>query len=181
MEYFEKNYKALKKKNWIKEVQKTLTKHTSANQYKNENLAFKLLCEKAPEINKHLTDIQAFFNKFSKDTSTSKSSDDLDKDSDKDLHEDFDQGKDEKRKQLLMVEAKRLVKVMGDIAAYLNIDCYTKRIRSLLYDMETGGLQDRGDGSMVEVNLKNLSDEQFKLTPFIWSSHLPPEEQGNGS
>jgi hypothetical protein len=162
MEFFEENVKPLEKnyvkpkeKNWIKKVQKTLTKHNSAKKHKNENLAFKLLCEKAPVINKHLTDIQAF----------------------QDLYVD----KDEEIKLSRIKEAERLVKVMGDIAADLNIDCYTDSIRSLLYDMEKGGLQNRGGGLLVEVKLDNLSEEQLKLTPFIWSSHLPPEEQGSGS
>ena len=47
--------------------------------------------------------------------------------------------------------------------------------------MKKGGLQMRGGGLMVEMKLDNLSEEQLKLTPFIWFSHFPPEEQGNGS
>ena len=176
----------LKKKNWIKQVQKTLTKHTSANVHQKENPAFKLLCLKATELNKHLTDIQAFLDKISKETSSDEDSDEdsdehLDEDSNEDMDEDLNVDNAEKEKLSLMEEVKRLVEVMGDIAADLKVDYYANLIQSLLYDMKKGSLQMQGGGLMVEMKLDNLSEEQLKLTPFIWFSHFPPEEQGNGS
>ena len=80
-----------------------------------------------------------------------------------------------------MKEVKRLVEVMGNIAVDLKVDHYANLIQSLLYDMNKGGLQSAGDGSMVEVKSNNLSEEQLQLSPFIWFSHFPPAEQGNGS
>ena len=103
------------KKIWIKEVQKALTKHSSAKVQKKENPAFKLLCQNATEINKHLTDIQTISYKLIKN-------DDSEEDSDEDLHEDLDIDKDEEDKKSLIEEIKRLVKVMGDIAVHLKDD-----------------------------------------------------------
>ena len=107
------------KKNWIEEVQKALTKHSSAKVQKKENPAFKLLCQNATEINKHLTDIQTISYKLSQNDD---SEEDSEEDSDEDLHEDLDIDKDEEDKKSLIEEIKRLVKVMGDIAVHLKDD-----------------------------------------------------------
>jgi hypothetical protein len=178
MEFFKTNVKELKRKDWIKEVQKALTKHSSAKVQKKENPAFNLLCQNATEINKHLTDIQTVHHKLNPKED---SSDDSDEDSDEDLHEDLDVDKDEEDKKSLIEEIKRLVKVMGDIAVNLKVDDCAKTIQTLLYDTEKGGPQKQGDESIVVVELDNLSDEQKKLSPFICFTHLPPEIQGNGS
>jgi len=97
------------------------------------------------------------------------------------LLQDFDVNKDKSDKKELMEEITRLVKVMGDIAVDLGVQCFTDTLQTLLYDMEKGGRQKQGDGSVVVVELDNLSDEQKKLSPFICFTHLPPEIQGNGS
>ena len=178
MEFFQTNGKVLKKKNWIKEVQKALTKHSSAKVQKKENPAFKLLCQNATEINEHLTDIQTISYKLNLNDY---SEDDSDEDSDEDLHEDLNLDKDEEDKKSLIEEIKRLVKVMEDIAVHLKNDYCVKSIQRLLYDTENGGCQKLSDKLTVKVELDNLSDEQKKLSAFNWFAHLPSEKQGNCS
>ena len=103
---------------WIKvKVKKTGLK--KFKRQKKEKPAFKLLCQNATEINKHLTDIQTISYKLNLNDY---SEDDSDEDSDEDLHEDFDIDKDEEDKKSLIEEIKRLVKVMGDIAVHLKDD-----------------------------------------------------------
>ncbi len=58
-QFFKDHSMVLKEDNWIEEVQRTLTNHSSAGHDREmKQTAFTLLCSKAAKVNKDLTDIQ---------------------------------------------------------------------------------------------------------------------------
>jgi hypothetical protein len=83
----------------------------------------------------------------------------------------------EDEKQKLIEEAARLIKVIGGIAAYLNIPNYTEIIQSSIYDINKENLQKRNDGSYFFVHKGNLTEAQLKLTPLAYSFVHPPPKQ----
>ena len=171
-------------KKWIKKVQKALAKLSSAKVLETETRAFKFLRQNATEVNKILSDIQ----KLQKNRLVRLSNADIsNEDSDEEKFEfDFEKEDEEtqffiEEEERVVVEVKRLVKVMGDFAVDLGADYWATQIQTLLYDMKKVGPQYIDVGMRVEVKLESLSEEQLKLTPLMNIYHLPPKKQGNGS
>jgi hypothetical protein len=79
----------------------------------------------------------------------------------------------EKDKQSLIDKAVRLIQLIGDITAFLNIPHYTDIIKSSIYDIKKEGLRTRNDGSHYFVHNDDLSVAQMKLTLLAYSFVYP--------
>jgi hypothetical protein len=159
--------KKLYVQNWIEEVLNALTEHLPAKVHEEMKgtPAFIDLCQKAAEINKHLSDIQKLGAQFEKCWEKCCSDE-----------------KSEKQKPLLIEESKRLIKVMGKIVVLLTIPCNIYGIQCSIYDVEKGGPQKTLHGTCFSVSEGNLLEEQRKLTPVAWyHAHPSPEKLGNSS
>jgi hypothetical protein len=183
--FFEKKLMVLEDEDWISCVQMTLKKNHSDNSNEEEmdqTSTFRLLCQKADQVNKDLSDIrklQARFRNYYRCCYNEYEDEGEDEDEKQKQKQQQNQ-----KKQLLSDEAARLIKVMGNIAVDLGIPKHIESIHSVLYDVEKGGHQKRANGSSYFVNTENLTPAQLRLSVFAEClAHPTPEElkEGNNS
>ncbi len=212
MHSFKENSMDWKQKHWTKEVQRALTIPPSSKGGAKKRMveipALNHLCEKAPKWIQHFPEIRKLEKKLEKlndlmlecswghDKDEEEEKDD-NEDEEKDDNEDEDEDEEDEdefwekkqrlkqmlmEKSLLLAEAKRLIKIMIEIAVDLR-NYFSEFIQGLFYDIEERPICRRLCGSRFYVEKgKHLSDAQLNLSTFAHIfAHPSPEELGISS
>ena len=167
----------MEQSDWTKEVQNALTVPPSFKGDAKEmerTPDFNVLCQKATKWIQYLTDIRKLDKKvsyvirhrFEYEHEVEYSDEDEDK-----VEKQMLKLVKElmlKNKQLVVQNAARLTKIMGDIAVDIGIPEAIELIQAYHYDIEKGTICRRTTKSSFYVKGENLSEAQKKLSPFAY-------------
>ena len=164
----------MEQSDWTKEVQNALTVPPSFKGDAKEmerTPDFNVLCQKATKWIQYLTDIRKLDKKVSYVFINSKYFNNYsDEDEDKVEKQMLKLVKELtlKNKRLVVQNAARLTKIMGDIAVDIGIPEAIELIQAYHYDIEKGTICRRATKSSFYVKGENLSEAQKKLSPFAY-------------